>query len=222
MDISLILAVAVLMMAVGVMFIYALLGRRKSWTPQDATEWIGAVMSLALILSSGALIVMALGMSDEVPTMYVASGGAPPEIVDMAISTEAGNFEFTSLESGSSMSLESLEGKVVLLNFWATWCAPCLREIPELNELADNYPDDLVVLSISDEDPETLSRFEAGFEMTTFSGYVPMGMELPSPFARAFDVRPTSFVIDRQGTVRRYLLGGRSYDLFERFVLPYM
>jgi thiol-disulfide isomerase/thioredoxin len=222
MDVNLILAVAVLMMVVGAVFIYTLLGRRPGWKPQDATEWTGSAMSLALIVSSGALIVMALGTSAEAPVMYVAAGASQPEITDMALSTQAGDFTFTALESGEEMSLASLQGKVVLLNFWATWCPPCLQEIPELNQLADRYPDDLVILSLSDEDPETLASFEEGFEMTTFSSYVPEGTQLPAPFSQAFNIRPTSFVIDRDGVVRRYLLGRRSYDLFERFVVPYM
>ena len=222
MDLSLILAAAVLMMAVGVVFLYMLLGRRPGWEPQDPTEWVGSVLSVALIVSSGALIVMTVRSADETPVMFVAEGTEQPEIVDMALETEAGNFAFTSVDDGSELDLQSLEGKVVLLNFWATWCAPCLQEIPELNRLAERYPEDLVVLSLSDEDRETLTAFEDFLELKTFSARVSPEMPLPAPFSDAFTIRPTSFVIDREGTVRRYLLGQRSYDIFERFITPYL
>ena len=222
MDLTLILAVAVVMMTVGIVFLYMLLGKRGDWKPRDASEWLGAGLSAALVLSSAALIVMTIRMSETAPVMFVAEGTEQPEIVDMALSTEAGNFDFVSVDTGEVLDLESLEGKVVLLNFWATWCAPCLQEIPELNRLAERYPDDLVVLSVSDEDNETLTDFENFLELKTFSARVEPGAPLPAPFADAFNIRPTSFVIDREGTVRRYLLGQRSLEIFERFVTPYI
>jgi len=51
------------------------------------------------------------------------------------------------------------EGKVVLIDFWATWCPPCRETIPELNEWAKKFADDLVVIGISDEKEETLKKF---------------------------------------------------------------
>ena len=222
MDLTFVLIVAVLMMSVGLAFLYFLLAKRPGYKPADATEWAGSLLSGALVLSSLALIVITVRGAESQPVMFVAAGGAQPEIVDMALATEAGNFTFTSVDDGIERDLESLEGKVVLLNFWATWCAPCLQEIPELNRLANRYPDDLVVLSLSDEDAGTLAGFEEFLDLATFSNYVPAGTVLPAPFSEAFMIRPTSFVIDREGVVRRYLLGQRSYDIFERFVTPYL
>jgi thiol-disulfide isomerase/thioredoxin len=51
------------------------------------------------------------------------------------------------------------EGKVVLIDFWATWCPPCREAIPELNDLQAKFKDDLVVIGISDEKPETVRAF---------------------------------------------------------------
>jgi thiol-disulfide isomerase/thioredoxin len=222
MDVTFILAVAVLMMVVGLAFLYFLLANRPGFKPADPTEWAGSLLSGALVLSSAALIVITLRAAETPAVMFIAAGTEQPEIVDMALATEAGNFSFTSVDDGTEHDLASLEGKVVLLNFWATWCAPCLQEIPELNRLADRYPDDLVVLSLSDEDAQTLTGFENYLDLSTFSAYVPMGSVLPAPFSEAFAIRPTSFIIDREGVVRRYLLGQRSYDIFERFVTPYL
>lgn len=222
MDQNLILLAAVLLIAVGATFLYLLLGRRSGWKPRDAMEWIGSLLSVALIVSAVALITSALQVESAAqPPMMVAPGGTVPEIIDMALDADAGNFEFRLVEDGTEGDLQSLEGKVVLVNFWATWCAPCLSEIPELNRLAREYSDKgVVVLSVSDEDPTLLSNFDAQFGLDTRSVHVQPGAPLPAPFTQAFEVRPTSFVIDRTGRVKRYMLGARSFDIFERFVLP--
>ena len=56
--------------------------------------------------------------------------------------------QVTSWMNGKPVELESLRGKVVLLDFWATWCGPCIRSIPKNNKLAETYKDDLVVIGI--------------------------------------------------------------------------
>ena len=65
---------------------------------------------------------------------------------------KAPDFTLTALDD-SSYTLSEMEGKVVLLNFWATWCGPCRMEIPEFNELHENYHDrglEILGISISD------------------------------------------------------------------------
>lgn len=59
----------------------------------------------------------------------------------------------------------STKGKVLLVDFWATWCPPCRETIPELNALAAKFKDDLVVIGISKEKPETVQSFMKGTPM---------------------------------------------------------
>jgi thiol-disulfide isomerase/thioredoxin len=100
---------------------------------------------------------------------------------------------------GSKVSLADLKGKVVLLNFWATWCGPCRAEMPDIIKLHNNYKDrGLVVLGLSADDNQAA--------LDAFLKESP----LPYPVSRvtreqglAFDVSPipTSILIDKSGTM---------------------
>lgn len=222
MDSSLVFLMGIAMIAVGVGFLYLLFKDNEARRPRDVMEWTGTVLSVLLIAAAVSLVVLA--RSQDVKNEAAQGVTATPSVFqDMKIEVPAGNFEFTRLADGGVVDLEAYRGKVVILNFWATWCAPCLKEIPDLNRLQESYGEEgLVILSISDEEPETLRAFMSQFTLDTESVYVPFNMEFPIPFAGAFDIRPASFVVDREGTVRRYILGARPYDFFETAIQPYI
>lgn len=221
MDSSVVLWMGIGMIAVAAGFLYVLFKDNPARRPRDLMEWTGTVLSLLLIVAAGALI--AVSRESDQMGADGQTTASPSAFQDMTIEAPAGNFSFTGLDTGEQADLDAYRGKVVLLNFWATWCAPCLEEIPALNQLQERYADDgFVVLSISDEDPETLKAFEAQLPLDTESVYVDFGAELPVPFRGAFDIRPTSFIVDRDGTVRRYILGNRPYDFFETAIQPYL
>jgi cytochrome c biogenesis protein CcmG/thiol:disulfide interchange protein DsbE len=72
----------------------------------------------------------------------------------------APDFSFKVLGSTASQNLSDFKGKVVLLNFWASWCAPCVIEFPKLQTLAQTHKDNLVVLALSaDTEAEAIERF---------------------------------------------------------------
>ena len=82
-----------------------------------------------------------------------------PEI-SLLKADKAPDFSFSALRKGTTENLSSFRGKVVLLNFWASWCAPCVIEFPKLEALAETYPDNLVVLAISaDTDRAEIEKF---------------------------------------------------------------
>ena len=100
--------------------------------------------------------------------------------------------------SGSRRTLAELQGKVVLLNFWATWCTPCRREMPMLSKLQREHAGEgLVVLYVSLEDPEVLAPFLAANRFDGIQGRLDNAAE----FYGAGKFYPLSYLISRDGRV---------------------
>jgi peroxiredoxin len=98
---------------------------------------------------------------------------------------------------GKSWTLRNLQGKVVLVNFWATWCPPCRKEMPDLQALYGQFKDQgFVVLAISDEDASKVKPFIAENNIT-----YPVLLDPGGKVGQLFQIRgiPKSFVYDRTG-----------------------
>lgn len=105
-------------------------------------------------------------------------------------------FTLTDLH-GMTWNLRALRGKVVLVNFWATWCPPCRKELPDLEALYDRFgPRGLVVLAISDEDHAKVAPFVADRKLT-YPVLLDPGRKVNTLFQ--VDGIPKSFVYDREG-----------------------
>jgi peroxiredoxin len=110
--------------------------------------------------------------------------------------------------SGKTVELKQFRGKPVLLNFWATWCAPCKDEMPELEQLYRQYKDQgLVVLGVSIDDasstkqvPDVLKEGSPSVGSYTF----PVALDVKQDVMRQYHLFgvPSSFFIDRDGVVR--------------------
>ncbi len=124
----------------------------------------------------------------------------------------ARNFTLPDLD-GKPRALSDYLGKVVLVNFWATWCPPCRREMPSLERLSQRLKDrGFVVLAINQmETPDEVFAFTGQLEPSpTF----PLLFDRDSAVARAWGVLglPASFIVDRQGRVVYRMMGGREFD----------
>jgi peroxiredoxin len=112
--------------------------------------------------------------------------------------------DFTVSDGTSTVHLASYRGQVVLLNFWATWCAPCIQEMPGLLELHHERPD-LVILAVSiDEDPDAYTRFINLRHVDLITVRDP-----GQTAAKLYHTEgwPETYIIDRQGIIRRKLVG---------------
>lgn len=84
------------------------------------------------------------------------------------IGKEPGKIEFTFFASRKTASWENFRGKVVLLDFWASWCAPCIQAIPHMNELSQKYKNkDVVFISLTYEPRELVEKFLQKYPMKT-------------------------------------------------------
>ncbi len=124
------------------------------------------------------------------------------------------NADFTLTDSqGKNWNLRGLKGKVVLVNFWATWCPPCRKEMPDLEALYQKYKDQgFVVLSISDEESAKVSPFIAERKIS-----YPVLLDPGRKVAEAFIVEgiPKSFVYDREGKLVAQSIDMRTRSQFQ-------
>jgi thiol-disulfide isomerase/thioredoxin len=116
---------------------------------------------------------------------------------------------FTWSENGKKMSLKELKGNVVLVNLWATWCGPCIKEMPDLSKVSEE---------LKDED----------FLKTNPVSYVILdgNKEIVDAFGEAngsnIEAVPTTFIIDKEGKIAETIIGGRSKDAFLSIINKYL
>ena len=133
---------------------------------------------------------------------------------------------------GNWVSLSELKGKVVLLNFWGTWCGPCRREIPAFIKLTEKYKKDgleIVGITLTSGSPENIQSFSDkwGINYTLLTDIE--GNETQVVTAKYGQVTrqritgiPTTFIIDREGYIRQRYVGPRSESIFYRDLEPYL
>jgi peroxiredoxin len=117
---------------------------------------------------------------------------------------------------GNSWHLRDLKGKVVLVNFWATWCPPCRKEMPDLQALYDKYKDHgFVVVSISDEEAAKVQPFIAERKIT-----YPVLLDPGRKVNDLFQVEgiPKSFIYDRKGKLVAQSIDMRTRNQFQAMI----
>jgi cytochrome c biogenesis protein CcmG/thiol:disulfide interchange protein DsbE len=116
--------------------------------------------------------------------------------------------QFVLSDGARTADLSKLRGRVVLLNLWATWCAPCIEELPSLLALQRQMPDVAVVAVSMDQDPDVYRRFlvEHHVDVLTFRD------EEQRVNALYGTVQiPETYIIDKQGILRRKFIGAQNW-----------
>lgn len=127
----------------------------------------------------------------------------------------ATDFTLPSLD-GRKVTLSSFKGKVVLLNFWATWCGPCKAEIPGFVELQEQYKDDLVIIGLSVDDPADKAKAFADQYKVNYPVVLGLGRDdIQDAYGPIYGI-PASFLISRDGKVCKRHLGIAPKSQFER------
>jgi DsbE subfamily thiol:disulfide oxidoreductase len=172
--------------------------------------WFG-VLAIAAVVASLAVVELRERDSSSIGGFIVANYKARAEVEN----APAPDFELHSLESSAPIALSSLRGQVVVLNFWASWCAPCRLEAPGLRRVSERYRERGVrFLGVDYRDDDAAGRaFVDEFRLRYPSVTDPSG-------SLAYDYEligfPTTFIIDPAGTIRYRFVGYLDEDVLEK------
>jgi peroxiredoxin len=148
---------------------------------------------------------------------YVNQQAKTENALSSMLNKPAPQFELKDLQ-GKNWSLKELRGKIVVLNFWFTSCAPCVAEIPELNKLVqDYYGKDVVFIALTYSTKEQVTAFlkkrPFNYKQLTNSKEVDKMYNIP--------LWPTSIVIDQSGTIRSIIGSSKkNYEDLEAVITP--
>lgn len=188
-----------------------------------------STLIFALILSTAALVLLLVSLWRSEP--------AKPPVAAQGTPRDAALGEFTPLDpprpapplafaerGGEARQLADFRGHWLLVNLWATWCAPCVREMPSLDRLQARLGDKLHVLAISEDrkGAEVVDPFLGKLDLKSLTIY----LDPAAQAQQAFKLRglPTSLLIDPSGVMRGQLEGAADWDsprmiaLIERYL----
>jgi len=141
------------------------------------------------------------------------------------IGTKATEFALINLV-GEEVTSAQFQGKVMLLNFWATWCGPCRSEIPDFIKIYKKYQKDgleIVGIAVSSGSTVQIQKFvdKWGINYPILTGDEKYLQDLTNKYGGIFGI-PTTFLIDRQGVIREKWVGARTEKVFLAGIKKYL
>ncbi|MCH8011802.1 MAG: TlpA family protein disulfide reductase [Candidatus Marinimicrobia bacterium] len=173
----------------------------------------GIILTIMLLIASTFVIVHLFKQSVE-STMAIEKSNQPKKEIPLPApplpSTQKldFNWKIQSIE-GAEIDFSTYEGKVVFLNFWATWCRPCIAEMSSIQRLYELLKDEgLEVVCISNENPEKVEEFikEKGYDLPI---YIMKGWKPKVLMTRGI---PATFIISKEGMIEYQHVGGAKWD----------
>jgi thiol-disulfide isomerase/thioredoxin len=169
-----------------------------------------------------AAVGLALGLLWMAGSAPPADGDAdPPSSIEEAEAAvflgKPARLDFTLKDMhGADVRLSSFKGKVILINFWATWCGPCKAEIPSLVELQDQYRGDVVILGLSTTDTaEQIKPYADEYKMNYPVLITKDREEVQDAYGPMWGI-PMTIIVDRDGKIAKRHAGIGTKEQFER------
>lgn len=176
---------------------------RSFWVGVGVGSVLGVVATLAGLVGLGLLMGSLLESEMGLP---------PPPIPAESHAGVYGRMPYdwsVSTLDGRTVALDSLRGRVVVVHFWATWCGPCVKELPQIAALAESLRSDgVTLLALSEESARTIRAFlwRRGLGMPAYRAPPPIPRALVTPGI------PSTFVVDRAGWIRLRHVGAAGWN----------
>ena len=178
----------------------------SKWRVLVAGMLLGLGLGVAILFGSAWL---KQAVNRDSPGQDGISGQQQPE-------KNAPDFTLRRLD-GQSLRLAELRGRVVVLNFWATWCSPCVQEMPLFQQYAQRYPSELVVVGVNlQENLDIVQAF-----VTKIGVSYPIVLDENGAVSELFRVvgLPDTFIIDQEGVIRKRHIGSLSRDQLDAYLI---
>ncbi|MBW7652049.1 redoxin domain-containing protein [Anoxybacillus sp. ST4] len=133
------------------------------------------------------------------------------------IGMKAPDFSLETID-GKTVQLSQFHGKIVIVNFWATWCPPCRAEMPDMQTFYEKYHNQVEIVAVNvmvRDSREKVSQFIKDYRLT-----FPVVLDVDGHVMKQYEIQPipTSFIIDRQGMIREKQIGPMSYEQMVQYV----
>ncbi|HEX5110882.1 MAG TPA: TlpA disulfide reductase family protein [Vicinamibacterales bacterium] len=183
-----------------------------SLPPERRLSRTAAWLAMGAVALALALVSMAPGVE---PVSSGGDGDVPPE--DEALVGRMAPLHYTLKDmNGIDVKLASFKGKVIVLNFWATWCPPCELEIPDLVQIQKAYPDDVVIVGVSVDDTADMLKAYAAKKKINYPVLLGLDHEdFQDAYGPMYGI-PVSVFIGRDGKIARRHSGIFSKEQFVR------
>ncbi len=202
--------ITVTIILTSIFLLYQLVKNNKYFLPKGFLAYSIVIILALVILISSLAFTKITRMKPRVSVVLNA--------LEALHNKPAPPFNFYLLADDSKKNISDYKGKIVLLNYWATWCAPCIKEMPELNRLQSKYQDQgLTVIALSDEDNESLMKFADKNPFIVTAAY-----SKEFNWADIQSERPMTFLINREGVIVDYFTGGYDFTFFESKIINYL
>ena len=157
-----------------------------------------------IVIIFGLLILLAIGLTPNLSAQTKTPKAEEKPLPDLVLSSV----------TGQKWSLHENRGRIVLMNFWATWCAPCRTEIPYLVRLSDKYKASglqVVGITIDSENTEQINNFIKEFNVD-----YPILLVIPGSMLSQQKAVPMSLLIDEKGVLAKKYIGAVEENVFEK------